>query len=118
MTDKILKRLKRRKKIRQLVSGTKSRPRFSVFRSNKHIFAQLIDDAAGRTLLGFSDSAVKNPKDKSLTKIQKAKALGSFLAKAALDKKIKEVVFDRGGYSYHGRVRALAEGARESGLKF
>lgn len=118
MTDKISKRLKRRKKIRQSVSGTKNRPRFSVFRSNKHIFAQLIDDSAGRTLLGISDGAVKNPKGKSLTKIQKAKALGSLLAQAALDKKIKEVVFDRGGYRYHGRVRALAEGTREGGLKF
>ncbi|MEK7599338.1 MAG: 50S ribosomal protein L18 [Patescibacteria group bacterium] len=118
MTDKISKRLKRRKKIRQLVSGTKARPRFSVFRSNKHIFVQLVDDSGGRTILGLSDSAVKNPKGKSLTKIQKAKALGLLLAKAALDKKIKEVVFDRGGYRYHGRVRALAEGTREGGLIF
>ena len=94
---------------------SKSRPRLSVFRSNKQIYAQIIDDVKRKTLVSFSS--------KDLTKAEKdslavAKAVGEGLAKKAKVKKIKEVVFDRSGYKYHGRVKALAEGARQGGLKF
>lgn len=92
--------------MRAIVKGTKERPRLSVFRSNKRIYGQLIDDSRGITLLSASDiktSALK---------------IGENLAKKALEKGIKSVVFDRGGYKYHGRVKALAEGARQAGLKF
>lgn len=105
----------RHKRVRAKIIGTADCPRFSVYRSNRHIFLQLIDDATGRTLLSESD--LKNKKDK-ISKIESAKAVGKKLAKEALQKKIIGVVFDRGGYKYHGRVKAVAEGAREAGLKF
>ncbi|MBI2097902.1 MAG: 50S ribosomal protein L18 [Candidatus Vogelbacteria bacterium] len=103
----------RRRRVRGKISGTAARPRLSVFRSHRQIYVQLIDDAAGRTFLGFND---KNIKIKS--RVSRAKELGLELAKRAVAKKIKQVVFDRGGYRYTGRVRALAEGAREGGLIF
>jgi len=99
---------KRRVRVRAKIKGTKARPRLSVFRSNKHIYVQLIDDVVGETLattLGGSDVA-------------EAGKVGKDLAAKALKIGIRSVVFDRGGYKYHGRVKALAEGAREGGLKF
>lgn len=110
------KRFRRHKRIRAKIFGTAERPRLSVFRSLKHIYAQLIDDEKNRVLLAASDQELK--KDKREAKINKARAVGKLIAQKALSKKIEKVVFDRGGYQYHGRVKALAEGAREGGLKF
>lgn len=119
------KRYRRHKRIRAKISGTAVRPRLFVFRSAKHIYAQLIDDDKGRILASVSDLESKKSKataDKSAgrkkTKIDRAKAAGKLIAKEALAKKIEKAVFDRGGYKYHGRIKALAEGAREGGLKF
>ena len=98
------------------IRGTAKRPRLSVFRSNKRIYAQLIDDEARKTLLAASEKEIK-PEIKQ-AKTEKAKLVGEILAKKALRKKIKQVVFDRGPFRYHGRVKALAEGARKGGLKF
>lgn len=109
------KQLKRAKRIRAKVTGTEDRPRLSVFRSNREIYAQLIDDVKGITLLGVSEKTLSEKKG---TKIEKAKTLGETLAKLALKKRIKQVVFDKGSYAYHGRVKSLAEGAREGGLQF
>lgn len=113
------KRYRRQKRVRAKIFGKKEKPRLSVFRSHKHIYAQLIDDEKGRILLAASDLEIKNSnlKDKK-SKVDKAKEVGKLIAKKALAKKIEKVVFDRGGYKYHGRVKALAEGAREGGLKF
>lgn len=114
------KRVRRHKRVRARISGTADRPRLSVFRSSKHIYAQLIDDEKGITLVSASDQALPQ---KSRVKIQnkkiaKAYEVGKLIAEKALEKKIKKVVFDRGPYKYHGRVKALAEGARSAGLKF
>jgi len=117
---KIEKRLKRKKKIRSSVIGTKERPRLAVFRSNKYIFAQLIDDTKGVTLAAASGLSLRE-KGKSKTKVKKVDAagiVGETIAKAAKTKKIKKVVFDRGGYKYHGQVKALADAARKEGLEF
>ena len=108
-------RLKRHKRVRQRVSGTTERPRLCVYRSNKHIFAQIIDDATGSTLVGASD--VKLP-SAGKSKTDRAVEVGKLIAEQAKAKKIEKVVFDRGGRLYHGRVKALAEGAREGGLQF
>lgn len=109
------KKLRRQKSVRKNISGTKERPRLSVFRSNRLIYAQLINDQKGETILGVSEQGVgKDVKQKK----ERAKALGILLAKKAIDKKIKKVIFDRGSYAYHGRVEALASGAREGGLEF
>ncbi len=118
--EKIKKRERRKKRVRSKIKGTKERPRLSVFRSNKHIYCQLIDDLEGRTLLSASSLELKNSKvDKKFTrKVAIAFEVGKLIAKKALKKGIKKVVFDRGCYKYHGRVKALAEGAREGGLKF
>ena len=117
MKRKILKRVLRHRKIRSRISGSKSRPRLSLYRSNKHLFLQLIDDEKGGTILGLRDDDLLKGK-KNLKKTEKAFEAGSAFAKLALEKGIKEAVFDRGGYRYQGRVRKLAEGAREGGLKF
>jgi large subunit ribosomal protein L18 len=109
-------RLKRHRRVRQSVVGTAERPRLCVFRSNKHIFAQVIDDKTGMTIFGVSDLNVKAAKGKSKTEM--ATEVGKLVASEAKAKKIDMVVFDRGGNLYHGRVKALAEGAREGGLKF
>lgn len=114
MIEKKLKRTIRHKRVRAKVQGDASKPRLCVFRSNQYIYAQLIDDATGKTILSVNDIEMKG-KDK---KSDSSKKLGKILAEKALEKKIAEVVFDRGGYKYHGRVKALAEGAREGGLKF
>ncbi|MDP3795046.1 MAG: 50S ribosomal protein L18 [bacterium] len=111
----------RHARVRAKVSGTTLRPRLSVFRSNKHLRAQLIDDHNGHTLYALSD-ADQTRRDangeKKATKTERAFALGKQLAASAKEMRISTVVFDRGGYKYHGRVKALAEGARENGLRF
>jgi len=112
------KRIARHRRVRAKIKGTKERPRLCVFRSNKHIYAQLIDDGEGKTLVSASDFELGTKKGKKAVKTELAKEVGKAVAKKAADKKIKEVVFDRGGYKYHGRVKALAEAAREAGLKF
>lgn len=114
-------REKRHYKMRRYLSGTTNRPRLAVFRSNKHIYAQIIDDTVGCTLASAStmDKAlIETSNLKSTSNIEAAKAVGEALAKKALDKGIETVVFDRGGYIYHGKVKALADAAREAGLKF
>jgi len=111
------KRFSRHKRVRAKMFGTARRPRLSVFRSAKHIYAQLINDEKGETPVSASDLEFKKPKSKK-SKVDKAKEVGRLIAKKASAKKIEKAVFDRGGYKYHGRVRALAEGAREGGLKF
>jgi len=103
----------RHRRVRAKVVGTKDKPRLSVFRSNKHIFLQLIDDRSGKTLVSESDLKLK----KKTTKTEIAREVGKKLAESAKLKKIKNVVFDRGGYKYHGRIKAAAEGAKEGGLK-
>ncbi|MFH0937587.1 MAG: 50S ribosomal protein L18 [Candidatus Daviesbacteria bacterium] len=107
-------RIKRHTKIRKKVIGTKNCPRLSVFRSSFHIYAQIIDDTLGKTLVSASDLKVK----KTSAKIDQAYEVGKQLAEKAIKEGIKSVVFDRGGFLYHGRVAKLAEGAREGGLKF
>ncbi len=109
-------RIKRHKRVRGKISGTAERPRLCVFRSENHIYAQIIDDTAGRTLA--SASTVEKGFEGGGGNCEAAKKVGAAVAGRALEKGIKEVVFDRGGYIYHGRVKALAEGAREGGLKF
>jgi len=107
-------KLKRQKRIRSKIKTANNRLRLSVFRSNSYFYAQIIDDEKGETLIGISE---KEFSEKGV-KTEKAKKLGVLLAKKAVSKKIKEVVFDRGSYAYHGRVKAFAEGAREGGLVF
>ena len=111
------RRLKIRKRIRGTVSGTASRPRLSVFRSNKEIYAQIVDDVDGKTLVAAS-SRDKDLVDASGTKIEKASLVGKAIAEKALKAGVEAVAFDRGGYLYHGRIKSLADGAREAGLKF
>ncbi len=111
------RRLKIRKRIRRTIKGTKQKPRLSVYRSNQCIYAQLIDDVHGVTLLSAS-SRDKDVNVDGLTKVEAAKSVGESLAKKALDAGFEAVSFDRGGYLYHGRVKSLAEGARSGGLKF
>lgn len=108
-------REKRRILIRNKINGTADIPRLSVFRSNKFIYAQIIDDVKAVTLVEFSSKKIADTKGK--TKIDQAFEVGKEIAKKALESKINTVVFDRGGYRYHGRVKALADGAREGGLK-
>jgi large subunit ribosomal protein L18 len=114
---KELRRLGIRKRIRKIVKGTAERPRMSVFRSNTHIYAQLIDDDNSKTLVAASstDPEILSAK---ITKFEKAAMVGKLVAKKALDAGISEIIFDRGGYLYHGRVKSLADSAREAGLKF
>lgn len=110
---------RRHARVRKAVSGTASRPRLCVFRSTNHIYAQVIDDVAGNTLAAASTLTPELKKDSDgKNKVAQAGLVGALVAKRAIDKKISEVVFDRGGYKYHGRVKALAEAAREAGLKF
>lgn len=138
--EKRLLRIARRRRVRARIFGTAERPRLSVFRSHAHIYAQLIDDVAGRTLAAVSDFHLKaKESDKaavtppsrnrvsgarkaktgsSLKKSDSASAIGEMLAKLAKERKIKKVVFDRGGFAYHGRIKALADAARKAGLEF
>ena len=110
-------RAKRKRRIRKKISGETARPRVSVFRSSKHIYVQAIDDARGATLATVSTLTEGLDKIEG-SKTDEAKAVGAAIAKALIGKGIQEVIFDRNGYLYHGRVKALAEGAREAGLKF
>jgi len=105
----------RQRRTRLKIRGVSNLPRLSVFRSCRYISAQIIDDREGKTLLGVSEKMLKEKKG---TKTERAFALGEYLAQKAKEKKIKKVVFDRGSYAYHGRVKALAEGARKGGLVF
>lgn len=107
------KRLQRHTKVRKKIAGTSDQPRVAVFRSTQHIYAQIIDDSAHKTLVSESDLKVKTG-----NKSERAGAVGENLAKKALAQKITKVVFDRGGFLYHGRVKALAEGLRKGGLEF
>ena len=123
---KILKqkiRIRRHKRVRAKISGTETRPRLCVFRSNKHIYANLINDEKNCIILTASDKDTKKSKvekneNRITGKIASAYKIGELIAQKALKNKIEKVVFDRGGYKYHGRVKALAEGARKGGLKF
>ena len=112
-------RKRRHRRIRMKISGTAERPRLNVYRSLNHIYAQVIDDVAGNTLVSASTVDTTLAADiEGKTKREQANAIGKAVAQKAKDVGISEVVFDRGGYLYHGRVKALAEGAREAGLKF
>ena len=116
MTTNIEGRARRKRRIRKKVTGTQERPRLTIFRSAKHIYAQIVDDSTGRTLAGTSSRAkgFSAEGDKTAT----AKAVGAAIADAGKRAGISQVVFDRNGYIYHGRVKALADGAREGGLSF
>ena len=123
MSKKLLGRLRRKRRVRKKIFGTSERPRLSVFRSSKHIYAQIIDDVRGHTLVAASsltpeirDRLAELKKDGG--KIAIARAVGELLGRRAVEAGIKRVCFDRGGYKYHGRVKALADGARAAGLEF
>lgn len=113
--NKASRRLKIRTRIRSVITGAKDKPRLAVFRSNSSIYAQLIDDLSGTTVLSVSSNDLKLV---NLPKLEVSKEVGKLLAQKAKDKGLSNVVFDRGGYLYHGRIKALAEGAREGGLIF
>jgi len=117
--EKNKRRIKRHRRARQKIYGTPAKPRLNVYRSNNHIYAQIIDDIAGQTLVAAStlDRELAGKLSSTRNK-EAARLVGKLVGKRALEKDIIEVVFDRGGYIYHGRVKELAEGARESGLKF
>lgn len=114
--DKNATRRKRHARVRAKLSGTEARPRLNVFRSNKHIYAQLIDDVKGVTLA--SASTLDKEVNVEGNNLEAAKQIGELIAKRAVEKGYKSVVFDRGGYLYHGRIQALADAARENGLEF
>lgn len=111
-------RERRHRRIKAKIFGTSSKPRLSVYRSNKFIYGQLIDDTSGKTLFAVSDMLLNTGANAKKTKLERAKFVGAMLGKMAVDKKIDKVVFDRGGFIYTGRVKALADGAREAGLNF
>lgn len=117
-TDNQQARKRRKGSIRKRIHGTQERPRLTVFRSNKHIYAQVIDDNEAKSLAAASTQGKANAAAKDGSKVDQAQVVGSAIAKACADKGIKQVVFDRNGYLYHGRVRALADAAREAGLDF
>jgi len=114
---KSIQRSKIRRRVRGKISGTTARPRLSVFRSNKQIYCQIIDDSKGVTLAA-AGSMDKEVASKEVNKVEQAKLVGQLLAERAKEAEIVEVTFDRGGYVYHGRIKSLADGAREGGLKF
>lgn len=116
-SNKLVVRFKRKRRIRATLEGSTERPRLTVFRSNKHISVQVIDDTKGMTLVAAT-TLEGELKDKVGGSVEGAKAIGGLIAKRALAKNITQVVFDRSGYLYHGRVKALADAAREAGLKF
>jgi large subunit ribosomal protein L18 len=119
MAMQIVGRERRKLRIRRKISGTAERPRLSVFRSAKHIYAQVVDDATGNTVAHASTlSRDVRAGIAEATKVDAAKSVGQAIAKLLLEKGIKDIVFDRNGYLYHGRVRALADAARAAGLKF
>lgn len=112
-SEKVKSRLKRKIRIRKKIQGSSERPRLSVFRSSTHIYAQIIDDVTGKTIVSASSLKASKKSGKDL-----AKDVGTEIAEKAIAKEIKDVVFDRGGFVYHGRIKVLAEAAREAGLKF
>ena len=116
MTVRLQGRARRKQRIRKKISGSAERPRLTVFRSNKHIYAQVVDDLAGKTL-AYASSLVTKAEEGS-KKVDTATAVGTAVAAACTEKGIQRVVFDRNGYIYHGRVQALADGARKGGLEF
>jgi large subunit ribosomal protein L18 len=116
--DTRMARQRRHRRIRVKVSGTPQRPRLCVFRSLQHIYAQLIDDESGRTLVAASSNEPATRSEAGASKTDRARTVGRAIAERARDRGVNAVVFDRGGYVYHGRVRALAEAAREAGLEF
>ncbi len=119
MNPKQAARLKRRQRIRRKISGSEARPRLSVFRSTRHIYAQIIDDGKGQTLVAASTlSGELKDKLSGLKKADAAKEVGKLLAAKAREKGISQVVFDRNGFIYHGRVKAVADSCRENGLEF
>ena len=111
---KLIGRERRHQRVRAKVTGTSARPRLSIYRSMKHIYAQLIDDQKGHTIASASESELKG----SLKGVKAAEAVGKIIAEKGIAKKVSAVVFDRGGYKYHGRIKALADSARKTGLKF
>jgi len=116
--DRLPLRSRRRAAIRKRLTGTQARPRLAVFRSNKHIYAQIIDDSTGKTLASMSDKAKAFSAEAGLKKVDRAMLVGQKLGETALAAGITKVAFDRAGYKYHGRVKALADGARKAGLEF
>lgn len=114
MLDKNIRRLRRKARVRARIEGTSERPRLSVFRSNANIYAQIIDDKEGKTIVASSDLKMAQ----SGTKTDMAVKVGEDIAKKALESNVNNVVFDRNGFEYHGRVKALAEAARKAGLEF
>jgi large subunit ribosomal protein L18 len=113
---KLVGRVRRHKRIRKKISGTKEKPRLCVFRSNRYVYAMMIDDSQQKVLFSISSSSDKDLK--KMKKTQAALEMGVKIGKIALEKGIKEIAFDRAGYKYHGRVKAIADGARKAGLKF
>ncbi len=118
MLEKKEKRIRRHKRVRAKISGTAERPRLCVFKSEKHIYGQLIDDDKGKTLAQASDLELVLKKSEKQGKMNVALEVGKLIAGKAKDLKIEKIVFDRGGYKFHGKIKSLAEGAREGGLKF
>ena len=114
--NKINRTVKRQVRVRSKIRGTEKRPRLSVFRSNRFMYAQIINDEKGITIVGASEKELGQKK--ATKKLEKAQELGVLLAKKAIEKRIKKVVFDKGSYAYHGRVESIAKGAREGGLEF
>jgi large subunit ribosomal protein L18 len=112
------RRIRIKRRIRKTITGTSDKPRMSVFRSNKQMYVQLIDDLEGRTLASASSNSKDVTETEGINKIEQARRVGKLIAEVSLSKGISQVVFDRNGYLYHGRVKALAEAAREGGLKF
>ncbi len=112
------RRIRIKKRIRKTITGTSEKPRMSVFRSNKQMYVQLIDDLKGHTLVSVSSKEKEVADKQGINKTEQAKLVGKLIAEKSLSKGISQVVFDRNGYLYHGRVKALAEAAREGGLKF
>lgn len=116
--SKLNRRLRIKKRIRKVISGSPEKPRMSVFRSNSQIYVQLVDDLSGTTLVSASSLAKEIAENKGITKTAQAQLVGKLIATRSLEKGITTVVFDRNGYLYHGRVKSLADAAREGGLKF
>ncbi len=116
--EKVAARERRKKRIRKKIFGTKERPRLCVYKSNRYIYAQIIDDTEGKTLVSYSSLKYKKEGVENYKDVETAKKVGEELGKMAREKGIKQVVFDRSGYPYHGRVKALAEGVRKAGIKF
>lgn len=112
------RRIRIKRRIRKTITGTSDKPRMSVFRSNKQMYVQLIDDLEGQTLASVSSKSKDITEAEGVNKIEQARRVGKLIAEVSLSKGISQVVFDRNGYLYHGRVKALAEAAREGGLKF